>query len=175
LRFQYCTNIERIVPGSCTVPQLCPRQRCMTGQVLLGGNEWQHMCLQNAMDGVHSLDAAGDVLKLHDRRIDHVSTSSTCCDMVTGTLRGNVSMWPRWLFFEKASEAGIMERSYSIEPSSSRGQDHGGSHGEPIFRVTTQRVRCLGHSVLLSSPMVLFWFRLAPVVAGWSSCGWLPI
>lgn len=97
------------------------------------------------MDGVVSLEQAGDVLRLHDRRIDHVSTSSTCCDMVTGTLRGNVSMWPRRLFFEKASEAGIMERGYSIEPSSSQGGGlgHGGDYGDPIFRVTTQRVRIL--------------------------------
>ena len=90
-----------------------------------------------------SLDVAGDVLRLHDRRIDHVSTSTTCCDMVTGTLRGNVSMWPRRLFFEKASEASIMERGYSMEPTSSRDRGHGGEYGDPIFRVTTQRVRCL--------------------------------
>ena len=93
------------------------------------------------MDGVVSLEVAGDVLRLHDRRIDHVSASSACCDMVTGTLRGNVSMWPRRLFHEKASEAGIMDRGYSVdpsgEPSSSR---HGGDYGDPIFRVTTQKV-----------------------------------
>lgn len=97
------------------------------------------------MDGAVSLDVAGDVLRLHDRRIDHVSTSTTCCDMVTGTLRGNVSMWPRRLFFEKASEAGIMDRGHSMEPSSSGGRDraHGGEYGDPIFRVTSQRVSLL--------------------------------
>jgi hypothetical protein len=117
----------------CLLP-LCMRARRQEAGLWRALRQQAAMHVQKEMmDGVVSLEHAGDVLRLHDRRIDHVSTSSLCCDMATGTIRGNVSLWPRRLFLEKASEAGIMEKAHSNERQ---------EYGDSIFRVTSnQRVR----------------------------------
>eukprot|EP00892_Ulva_mutabilis_P012726 jgi/Ulvmu1/9826/UM056_0067.1 len=97
------------------------------------------------MDGVVSLEKAGVLFRLHDRRIDHASVSVACDDLVTGTLRGNVSLWPRRLLHDKASEGGIIDKPVGgplgADASRGVGGDQGDSNGEfgaSLFRVKKQ-------------------------------------
>lgn len=114
--------------------------------------EWRMQ--KEIMDGVVSLEKAGVDVRLHDRRIDHASVSAACDDVATGTLRGNVSLWPRRFFQDKAAEAGIVVKDAGgIEATPSMAVDKGdsqGDYGASLFRVKKQPFDAMRASTVLT-------------------------
>lgn len=105
------------------------------------------------MDGVVSLEKAGVLVRLHDRRIDHASVSSACDDIATGTIRGNVSLWPRRLLHDKASEGGIIDKFAAGGADASKEVGDKDSHGEfgaSLFRVKKQPFDAMRASTVLT-------------------------
>lgn len=117
------------------------------------------MLQSEIMDGVVSLEKAGVDLRLHDRRIDHASVSAACDDVATGTLRGNVSLWPRRFFQDKAAEAGILEKDVAVGAGGGGGgggsskevaADSNGEFGASLFRVKKQPFDAMRASTVLT-------------------------
>jgi hypothetical protein len=89
------------------------------------------------MDGIVSLQQAGCVLRLHDKRIDHVAVAQSTGDIATATVRGNVSFWSERLFKEKAQDAGLLQPA---ELQQALKEDADAGQGDSIFYVTKGQV-----------------------------------